>query len=445
MPLDPSIILAGRPAQIQTPLQAQGEAAGVATQYQQLKNLAASEQVQQQQAQSLTLENQQRQIDLQNQQAINDAVSKNVQVDPQSGKAYIDHQGVVGALTQGGHGVAAMKYQQQATAVQEGLANLQQTQDKVNNDRIQHVASFAGAVEKAPPEARATVYAQALPLLFANGYAKPGDLPAQYDPSMDSSLAAMRDRALTADQQYQTKYGQERVDAAQDRARASEERAVTANEKANQETWKPNGTRNGNSVYFNPATGAEKVGGPLDLQAPAAGRGGNANSGQPTPGQAGVQDRFNTKEIDAARKQLDQIHAQRTALGAGLAVENGESYTDPKTGKSGGDMTDAIRAGLQQQYQNVTNQGKRIMSQFGGANSGGRIGTNEFNDQQPAAPQASTPAQAPAAPQTQQPATQLPDGGGKTLDKATAQQFLTAAGGDKIKARQLAKQSNWKF
>jgi len=48
----------------------------------------------------------------------------------------------------------------------------------------------------------------------------------------------------------------------------------------------------------------------------------------------------------------------------------------------------------------------------------------------------------PNAPAT---STQLPDGGGKTLDAMTAKQFLDAAGGDKDAARKLAKQHNWKF
>jgi hypothetical protein len=39
----------------------------------------------------------------------------------------------------------------------------------------------------------------------------------------------------------------------------------------------------------------------------------------------------------------------------------------------------------------------------------------------------------------------LPMGKGRALDVQTAQQFLTAAGGDKARARQLAARNNWKF
>jgi hypothetical protein len=39
----------------------------------------------------------------------------------------------------------------------------------------------------------------------------------------------------------------------------------------------------------------------------------------------------------------------------------------------------------------------------------------------------------------------LPNGGGKTIDPATAQQFYQAAGNDPVKARALAQRSGWKF
>lgn len=44
----------------------------------------------------------------------------------------------------------------------------------------------------------------------------------------------------------------------------------------------------------------------------------------------------------------------------------------------------------------------------------------------------------------QRTASQLPSGGGKVIDRATATQFYRAAGGDPAKARQLALQAGWK-
>jgi hypothetical protein len=119
----------------------------------------------------------------------------------------------------------------------------------------------------------------------------------------------------------------------------------------------------------------------------------------PTANGAAVQGRFEAKQVDAARKQLDAIHQQRSAIGAALQTPDGENFVDPKTGKvSTAEMSDSIRAGLQQQLQNATNQGQRIMQQYGGDKSGNRIGQNEFRDQggQPAQAQAA-PVQAAAA------------------------------------------------
>ena len=49
------------------------------------------------------------------------------------------------------------------------------------------------------------------------------------------------------------------------------------------------------------------------------------------------------------------------------------------------------------------------------------------------------------APQQSASPQQLPKGNGQTIDANTARAYLQAAGGDKVKARQLASQNNWKF
>ncbi|HTV16110.1 MAG TPA: hypothetical protein VME68_15420 [Acidobacteriaceae bacterium] len=67
---------------------------------------------------------------------------------------------------------------------------------------------------------------------------------------------------------------------------------------------------------------------------------------------------------------------------------------------------------------------------------------NNSDGSRAGAPPAAAPAQAPPA---AAPTANLPKGGGKQLDVATAGQFLKAAGGDKVKARQLAAQNGWKF
>lgn len=102
----------------------------------------------------------------------------------------------------------------------------------------------------------------------------------------------------------------------------------------------------------------------------------------------------NTKLTAQLRRTLDQAHQQRSAIGNALAVENNDSYVDPKTGKiAPQEMNDTIRKQLTDQYQNVTNQGARIMKQLGIP--------NEFTDT--AGQAAYNAAPTPAAP-TQQPA-----------------------------------------
>jgi len=198
--IDPSILLQSRPVDTWTS----------ATQAQNLQNMGTQNQLQQQQlAQTkalapgaLTLqqgaitgqgqENQQRAIDLKNQADTNAAIQKNIVTDPASGKVSINHDGVVSTLAQGGNAVAGMKYQQNANAFQKGINELQESNDKLQTDHTDHIASVASTILDAPPAVRASLYPIAVAGAIKNGLIKPGDLPAQYDPSIDPILTQAR-------------------------------------------------------------------------------------------------------------------------------------------------------------------------------------------------------------------------------------------------------------
>ncbi len=77
----------------------------------------------------------------------------------------------------------------------------------------------------------------------------------------------------------------------------------------------------------------------------------------------------------------------------------------------------------------------------------GPVGQQAAPNATPAAPtRAAAPQPAPAAPpQAAAGKITIRDGQGKTLDVATARQYLAKAGGDKQKARQLATQDHWSF
>jgi hypothetical protein len=63
-----------------------------------------------------------------------------------------------------------------------------------------------------------------------------------------------------------------------------------------------------------------------------------------------------------------------------MKTPDGTDFYNPLTKKTE-EMNADVRAGLQAQLDNVTNQGRRIMRRWGGQASGGVIGANEFGDQ----------------------------------------------------------------
>lgn len=148
-----------------------------------------------------------------------------------------------------------------------------------------------------------------------------------------------------------------------------------------------------------------------------------------------VQGRFQTKEADAARSQMNQVAQQRIAIGNALAAQNGDQYVDPKTGKvAQQDMDDNIRAGLQKQFDNVTNQGYQILDRYSDDKSGGRIRSNELPPRaaQPNAPQTGAPQNpqnaAPQQPQ-QPPKPAAPNGAANAPGNPNQQMKVQVPGG----------------
>ncbi len=98
----------------------------------------------------------------------------------------------------------------------------------------------------------------------------------------------------------------------------------------------------------------------------------------PTPGQAGVQGRFDQRELDAGMKQHDalqeqeqQQHELRTGYGQALNIPNGEAFIDPDSGRQQ-TMNDLFRASLTRRYQAATEKvgdlaerQKKIRQRFG--------------------------------------------------------------------------------
>ena len=365
--IDPDILLQSKPVSIETPNDA---ALGA----QSLQNLANQGQIQRgtiaQQAASVAAteqENQQRQMAIDNQQATNAAIAQNIKTGA-DGNPYIDHSGVVTTLTSAGKGVAALDYQKNATAVQQGVTALQEANQKLAQAHAESIASVAAAVDSAPtPQAKAAIYAMGIHSLTANHQIQPGEMPANYDPSLDPMIKGWAKMGISAQQQTQDANAASLADSSARRADAAEKRADVAQDRADAaadaESWKPSGTRGGKQVYYNSKTGEEKLGGPVDM-APDKASGQNGSS--LTPDAQAIEDRAKQKAADDARAQMDNVHAQRTAIGGALAVQNGSHYIDPRTHRVAPDpMDDATRANLQQQFQNITNLGRRLQARWG--------------------------------------------------------------------------------
>lgn len=153
----------------------------------------------------VNLQNQERQKALDNQTALNAAISQNTKPDPITGAPVIDHSAVAAALLKSGKGVLAQSYQSNVTAIDKANTDLKAAQEKLDADKHAHLAQLVGTVIDAPPEARPFVYQSALKYALQNQYAQPGELPAQYNPSLDPQLASLRDSAQTVTEQHTAK------------------------------------------------------------------------------------------------------------------------------------------------------------------------------------------------------------------------------------------------
>jgi hypothetical protein len=117
--------------------------------------------------------------------------------------------------------------------------------------------------------------------LTANHQIQPGQMPANYDPSLDPMIKGWAKMGISAQQQTQDANAASLADSSARRADAAEKRADVAQDRAaaaaDAESWKPSGTRGGKQVYYNAKTGEEKLGGPVDM-APDKASGQNGNS-----------------------------------------------------------------------------------------------------------------------------------------------------------------------
>ena len=388
--VDPNILLQSRPVQVETPLDAQ-------TQAQQVRNLQNVGQLQQgqiamqpgqlqlqqgdiaQQGANLTAigqQNQQRAIELKNQADTSAAIQKNIIAGP-DGKPMIDHAGVVRDLS-AVNGTAALDYQTHATALQQGLTTLAEANEKLNNAHQQNMGSAAGALLKMTPEARAIAYPLFAQNAVALGQAKPGELPPVYDKSLDPKLQQFVDSAITPEQSQQNKTAQDRIAADAARTKVLEDR---------EQDYQDQVTERARHDEVTERISAQRAG---TYQDAVDNKGGLVGPNGLTAAQAAVQGRADEAERQKWRKQLDDIHQQRVAYGGALAVPNGGTFVDPKTGKiSQQEMTDGLRAEYQQVYTNVTNTGRRLQGQLGVNELPPAPGAPAAAAPQAAAPQAS--------------------------------------------------------
>jgi hypothetical protein len=237
--IDPNILLASRPIQIEQPLDAAQQAQQVVN----LRNVGALQrgqiamqpgELQLQQGQiamqplqqtALSQENQMRQVQLDQNRMINATIGRHIATD-QNGKPYIDHQGVVSDLaSQPGGGSAALIYGQHATAYQKSIAEMQEAQDKVKNEHIANYSAGAGSVLAAPPEARPWAYHAWLESQKANGTMQPGEWQPDYDKSLDGRLlsASKLGISATAQSEQQIQQAMEKLRARMEDTRAQRE------------------------------------------------------------------------------------------------------------------------------------------------------------------------------------------------------------------------------
>jgi hypothetical protein len=321
--IDANILLQSRPVQIQTPLEAQAQV----QQVQNLRNLGQLQkgqiamqpgelELQAKQVAAAEQENQQRQLALDNQRFTNDAIARNIKVDPQTGQASIDHAGVSSTLAAGGHGVAALNYTRAATDVQKGVLEVQQAGETLNQNRVQHLGSLAGAVLNVPlgpngdTTARAATYAAARLSAIQHHQINPGDLPDVYTPEMDAKLGALRDQGITPAQQVTEKNAASLAASSAKRADALEARAEAFQESVSARADRE-AAQSAETARHNRETerqGQERIDKPR------------------TASTAGART-ANQKEFDSAQKEEQKQDGIRSGIGS--ALKDGNTYFAP--------------------------------------------------------------------------------------------------------------------
>lgn len=426
--IDPQIALSYRPTNlgIETPVQVQA-------QQQQLSNLRTTGAYEQQRVENVSLENQQAQRTQAAQAKLNQALQANTTKDPVTGAPQINYDAVVNHMNEAGYGREALAFRQNVTALKEGDARLAQIQDQIKNDHNNHAAALLNTVIDAPEGARPQVYQRSIAIAQQLWPDAVKQLPAQYTPEILPALQAMRDSATTVEQQIANKREQQNADTSAAREKDYADLSKAAQKRADAEQTRAD-------AYYDWMSGrnaaTDKITNERIRHDKATEVIGETNAGANVT-RANKVGSGSQKEA-ADRKTLDALHQQRSAIGDALAVEDGEPYVEWKTGKIAPQNMDAtIHKQLADQIKNATNQGARIMKKNGWA--------NEFTDPSGQAAYDSAPAPSAPAPSTPAQTQGLPKGNGGRIPKATAQQFMKAAGNDPAKARELAKKNNWKF
>ncbi len=322
--IDPNIALSFRPTNlgIDTPTQAM-------TANQQLTNLQNTGQLQQAELKTVAQEQQQRQMQLDAANALNSAIAQNTKTAP-DGTIYTDHEGVLRSLSAAGQGTAAIEYQSQLAGMRKAQLDMQKLQDGIVADHASHIGALANSILGIQdPAAQAVAYQQGRLMALRNNWAQPNELPDQWNEQTKAGLQMIAQGAMTVQDQYKAKYGEERVqayqglaDARRAQAQAADDRAKAAELKANQGNWSYVGTRNGQAVYLNKTDGSERVGGKIDDDP-------NAAKGTKVTADASLADRrANEKDYETNAAAETKAAQEKSALET--ALTNGKVYVDAK-------------------------------------------------------------------------------------------------------------------
>lgn len=473
--IDPRIALSYQSPQVEDPIDVQARQAN-------LRTVANQQQLQQQLIQSNDMVNRERAQDLAAQNVMNTSLSKNTSKDPLTGAPVIDYDNAYKDMTAAGYGKQAMAFRQNVDAMKTADENLKDLQRKIQLEQAGHMSTLAGAIADQPtPEARAYAYKQALPFAKSMGW-DVSQFPAQYDESMLPGLKAMKQ--YTYDPKTAEDLRRQRDEAVTGRIRADaydkamsglldqrDAYAARALEQANQPKHIGVDTQN-HPVTVGPD--GKYVSHPeVTLQVPAvmnaqertrhdqategqaaANAGEKTRHNQATEGQAatnaankgnankgGLTEAQANSRLGALEKEETELNGLRNRLGD--ATRN-DLYFDGKKLRPF-ENEEGERADMH----NRDNQAEQRLEQIVKEKNSilRKVNRNvAVSDDQAIASLRGTKAGRTTGYQTGAPQSSLPQGnGGPLTDPAIAKQYLAAAGGDKVKARQLAQQNNWKF